>query len=95
MSTEVKVDLSVLETALSTYDKQILELENAHQEITNALSTLRISAWKSNGADAFFANYDQKWNRDFKDHIEYLKHLRDCLKLAYDGFNEEYNKKIF
>lgn len=95
MSTEVKIDLGLLDQAVSVYDTQIDTLETAYSEATRGIETLRNSAWKTNGADAFFQNYDDKWKSDFKEHIDYLKHLRDCLKLAQEGFYEEYNKRIF
>ena len=95
MAREVKINLSELDNAIDVYDKEIDNLELAYNQVNNAMKKLQSSAWKSTGADVFFDNYDHSWNKDFKDHIDYLKHLRDCLKLARDGFYEEYNKKVF
>ncbi len=95
MSTEVKVNLSLMDQAISTYSVQIELLEAAYSEAVKAIEILRNSAWKSSGADAFFQNYDETWAKDFRDHIDYLKHLYDCLKLAREGFYEEYNKKLY
>lgn len=94
MAMEVKVDLNLLDQAVGIYDTQIDALEQAYTQADRSLEELRKSAWKSSGADAFFQNYDDTWKRDFQDHIDYLKHLRDCLKLAREGFYEEYERKI-
>lgn len=95
MAREVKINLNELDNVINVYDKEIETLEFAYNQVNNALKKLRSSAWKSTGSDVFFDSYDHLWSKDFKDHIDYLRHLRDCLKLARDDFYEEYNKKIF
>ena len=94
MAQEVKVCIDLLESAAGIYDQQINNLKDAYQRVKNAIEPLRNSEWKTTGADFFFQNYDDEWNKSLLDHISYLEHLRDCLKLAREGFNEEYNKKI-
>ena len=95
MSTEVKVNFSVLEKTISVYETQIEILNTAYAEASDAIERLRAASWRTSGADEFFRNYDSTWKKDFKDHIEYLEHLRDCLKLAREGFYEEYTKKLY
>ena len=85
--------LDLLEAAATTYTQQIDALNAAYQQATTAIENLRNSDWKSTGAEMFFQNYDDSWKTQLKDHISYLEHLRDCLKLAHEGFTEEYNKK--
>ena len=89
------MDLSLLNQVVKTYDTQIDTLETAYSEANRGIEALRDSAWKTDGSDAFFQNYDNTWKKELRDHIDYLKHLRDCLKIAQEGFYEEYNKKIF
>ena len=95
MSTEVKVNFSVLENAIQVYNTQIEALNSAYSQAVSTMERLRSSAWRTAGSDEFFRNYDESWKVDFKDHIEYLEHLRDCLTLAREGFYEEYCKKTF
>ena len=94
MEQEVKVKIDLLESAAATYDQQIDTLKDTCRQADDAIEKLRNSDWKTSGADLFFQNYDDEWKKDLLEHISYLEHLRDCLKLAREGFNEEYNKKI-
>ena len=93
MAKQVKVKLELLESAAAVYDEQITVLRDAHRQAVDAIERLRNSNWISTGADFFFQNYDDGWKKDLENHISYLEHLRDCLKLAHEGFTEEYNKK--
>ena len=92
MATEVKVDLDALETAWRTYNSEITNLRNAVDTLDKTIEKLRSSAWKTNGADEFFKNYDSTWKKHFNDHISYLEHLRDCLSKAKTEFGAAYQK---
>lgn len=94
MAKEVKVNLDVLDNAKKVYDVSIETLENTVKTLSASIEELRTKAWKTNGADAFFENYDDSWKKDFNKHISYLKHLRDCLASAQAAFHERYDSKM-
>lgn len=94
MAKEVKVNLDALAEAKSVYDESITTLEDAVRTLSESIDELKTKAWKTNGADAFFNNYDDSWKKDINAHISYLKHLRDCLQKAKDTFHSEYDKKL-
>lgn len=92
MATEVKVNLDMLEDVWKIYNDEITSLKEAVKKLDEVIETLRSSAWKTNGADEFFKNYDKEWKRNFEEHISYLEHLRDCLSKARDEFGSAYQK---
>lgn len=92
MATEVKINLDMLENVWNTYDMEISSLRETVRELNKIIEKLRSSAWKTNGADEFFKNYDTTWKRNFEEHISYLEHLRDCLSKARGEFNSVYQK---
>ena len=94
MAKEVKVNLDVLDNTKKVYDDSIDTLENAVRSLSEAIEELRTKSWNTNGADAFFSNYDDSWKKDFNKHISYLKHLRDCLAIASTVFHEKYDSKM-
>lgn len=94
MAKEVKINLDILDSVKKVYDESIETLENALNELSTTIEELRSQQWKSNGADAFFQNYDDTWKKELKDHISYLKHLRDCLATAQSLYHEKYDAKM-
>lgn len=92
MTTEVKVNLNMLEDVWRTYEQEITSLKDAVKALNDIIEKLRTSSWKTNGADEFFKNYDNEWKRNFEDHISYLEHLRDCLSSAKNEFGSAYQK---
>lgn len=92
MSTEVKVNLDALDTAAEAYRDAVAQLEDAVRRADAAAETLRSGQWKTDGADAFFAQYDGEWKTKFQDHIGYLSHLSECLQLAKTAYHQEYDK---
>ena len=94
MATEVKVNLDILDNTKRVYDEAIETLEEAMNKLENTIENLRTQQWKSNGADAFFQNYDGEWKKNLNDHISYLKHLRDCLAKAQTSFRDKYEAKM-
>ncbi len=94
MAKEVKVNLDLLDNAKKVYDESIETLESTVKTLSKAIDELRTKAWKTNGADAFFENYDDSWKKDLDKHISYLKHLRDCLATAKTAFHERYDSKM-
>lgn len=94
MAKEVKVNLDVLDNAKRVYDESIETLESTVKSLSETIEELRTKEWKSNGADAFFENYDDSWKKEFEKHISYLKHLRDCLATAKTTFHEKYDNKM-
>lgn len=94
MATEVKINLDTLDAAVRVYNTEIANLEDALKELDSVLNRLRSEDWRSEGADTFFESYDSGWKTRFTDHISYLKHLRDCLVTAQQGFHEEYSRRL-
>lgn len=92
MATEVKIDLDILENGWRTYNTEINNLRDAIDKLDETIQKLRSSAWKSNGSDEFFRNYDTTWKKRFEDHISYMEHLRDCLSKARSEFGSAYQK---
>lgn len=93
MATEVKVDLDLLDTAKRVYDEEINALRLAMQELKNVMDELRSSAWQTEGSRQLFMFYDGGWQKGMEDHIQYLEHLRDCLKLAQAEFHSGYDRQ--
>lgn len=94
MAKEVKVNLDVLDNAKRVYDESITTLEDTVKALSKSIDELKTKAWKTNGADEFFKNYDDSWKKEINAHISYLKHLRDCLQKAKDTFHSKYDKKL-
>ncbi len=94
MAKEVKVNLDVIDNAKKVYDESIETLELTVKTLSTSIEELRTKAWKTNGSDAFFENYDNFWKKDFEKHISYLKHLRDCLAIAKTAFHERFDSKM-
>ena len=94
MAKEVKVNLDVLDYTKKVYDENIETLEATINTLTASIDMLKTKAWKTNGADALFENFDDTWRKDFEKHISYLKHLRDCLDTAQKEFHKRYDSKL-
>ena len=94
MAREVKIDLDILALTKQTYDEGIAELNDIIKSLTDIVEQLRHQAWKSEGADVFYQNYETTWKTAFKDHVAYLEHLRDCLETAQTTFYEVYNSRL-
>ncbi len=92
MATEVKVDLEQLGSVWQTYNNEISHLREAIDSLNKTMDVLRASAWKTNGSDEFFRNYDATWKKRFEEHLSYLEHLRDCLNKANTEFSYAYQK---
>lgn len=94
MAKEVKINLDVLDKTVEAYQSAIQNLTDAVNQVNTAIEALRTDQWKTNGADAFFAQYDGSWKNNFENHIEYLTHLFDCLILAKTSYHDEYEAKL-
>ena len=93
MATEVKVNLDLLDKAKQIYNKQINTLRKAMQELEATMDELRTAAWQTEGSRQLFELYDGGWQKNMEEHIQYLEHLRDCLKLAQDEFHSGYDRQ--
>ena len=92
MAREVKINLTQLDATKQVYDKEIANLENAFRRLKTAVNNLQSGEWNTNGSKEFFKVYNSEWEKDFENHISYLKHLQECLGKAQSEFHSQYGK---
>lgn len=90
--TKIKIDLDVLNAAISQYDEIINEFEQSLKDTEKAINSLKSSGWKSGASTAYFLTYEDTWKKNMQKKLKIIKHLRLCLKKAkteYTGVYEE------
>ena len=83
----------MLESVWKVYSVEIANLKKAISDLVSAITQLKSSAWKTDGADEFFRNYDSTWKVHIEDHISYMEHLHDCLVKARSEFGIVYQQR--
>lgn len=92
MAREVKINLTQLDATKQVYDNEIANLENVFQRMKIAISNLQAGEWNTSGSEEFFKIYNSEWEKDFENHISYLKHLQSCLEKAQSEFHDQYSR---
>lgn len=90
--TKIKIDLDVLNAAISQYDGIINDFEQSLKDTEKAINSLKSSGWKSGASTAYFLTYEDTWKKNMQKKLKIIKHLRSCLKKAKTEYTNVYEE---
>jgi WXG100 family type VII secretion target len=82
MGLEITIDLAKLDTAISTYQKLVTDLDVVTKNLDTAMTSLESTGWRSPAGKAFFSKYDEAWKKNVEKRKKVLDHLREALQTA-------------
>lgn len=82
----LKFDLDVMKNAEASYQDYATRMAAVKTNLRQAIDAVR-SDWDTDAGAAFFAKFDDDWERNVEDYIAVIQHMSDNMRIANSNYS--------